>query len=99
MRLSALGLTPVVTHHADYTCIEAHVAQPIFPKSWQELLAALATADCFGLVDSSEDGRSVWAGVKRKTPATVLAARGHGHQPRGADQHVQPYPSCRLTYQ
>jgi hypothetical protein len=79
-RLSDMGLTPVVTHHDVFTCIEAHVPQSISPELWRELLAVLATADCFGLVDNSEYGRSVWAGVNKKTPAAVHAARGHGHQ-------------------
>ncbi|MCX4787676.1 hypothetical protein OG369_16225 [Streptomyces sp. NBC_01221] len=80
-RLSAWGLTPIVTSHGDCIRIEAYVPQSISPELWRELLAALATADCFGLVDSSADGRTLWAGVNKKTPAAVHAARGHGHQP------------------
>jgi hypothetical protein len=64
-RLSALGLAPVTTQHAGHTGIDVYVPRTFSREQWQELLAALATADHFGLVDSSEDGRSVWAGVDK----------------------------------
>ncbi|MEU7291749.1 hypothetical protein AB0A76_00870 [Streptomyces exfoliatus] len=80
-RLSALGLTPITTHHDECTRIKVYAPQTVSPELWRELMAVLATADCFGLDDSSVDGRSVWAGVSWKTPAAVHAARGHGHQP------------------
>ncbi|MEU1231442.1 hypothetical protein [Streptomyces sp. NPDC005828] len=80
-RLTALGITSVVTRGRGWNRVEAHVPRPLSPEQWQELLAAMATADSFGLVDSSADGRSIWAGVNDKTPAAVPAARGHGHQP------------------
>lgn len=80
-RLSALGFTSVVRHGEGRIQVEAHVPQSLSHELWQELFAVLKTADCFGLVDSSTDGRSVWAGVNDKTPATVHAVRGHGHQP------------------
>ncbi|WP_190155314.1 hypothetical protein [Streptomyces litmocidini] len=80
-RLAALGVASVVTRAKGWIHVRAHVPRPLSPEQWQELLAALAMADAFGLIDSSEDGRSIWAGVHYKTPATVDAARGHGHQP------------------
>lgn len=80
-RLAALGIAPIVTRGKGWGRVEAHVPCPLSPERWQELLAALATADSFGLVDSSADGRRVWAGVNDKTPAAVRAARGHGRQP------------------
>ncbi|MEV6680852.1 hypothetical protein AB0N09_28895 [Streptomyces erythrochromogenes] len=64
-RLSALGLTPVTTHHDGYAGIDVYVPRTISREQWQELLAVLTTADHFGLVDSSEDGRSAWAGVNK----------------------------------
>ncbi|WP_371635992.1 hypothetical protein OG988_18800 [Streptomyces zaomyceticus] len=80
-RLAALSVASVVTRTEGWIRVEGHVPHPLAPEQWQELLAALAMADSFGLVDSSADGRSVWAGVNDKTPAAVPAARGHGHQP------------------
>lgn len=80
-RLAALGIVSTVTRGEGRGRVEAYVPRSLPPEQWQELLAALATADAFGLVDSSEDGLSVWAGVNDKTPAAVPAARGHGHQP------------------
>ncbi|MFH8837326.1 hypothetical protein [Streptomyces sp. NPDC017868] len=80
-QLAAVGVAYVVTRGKGWIRVEAHVPRPLAPEQWQELLAALAMADSFGLVDSSADGRSVWAGVNDKTPAAVPAARGHGHQP------------------
>ncbi|MEU2506006.1 hypothetical protein ABZ621_14980 [Streptomyces sp. NPDC007863] len=80
-RLSVLGLASVVTRREGCIRVEAHIPHVLAPELWRELFAVLKTADRFGLVDSSADGRSVWAGVDDKTPATVHAARGHGHQP------------------
>ncbi|MFE7546812.1 hypothetical protein [Streptomyces gardneri] len=80
-QLAAVGVAYAVTRGKGWIRVEAHVPHPLAPEQWQELLAALATADSFGLADSSADGRSVWAGVNDKTPAAVPAARGHGHQP------------------
>ncbi|WP_449471096.1 hypothetical protein [Streptomyces tanashiensis] len=80
-QLAAVGVAYAVTRGKGWIRVEAHVPRPLAPEQWQELLAALAMADSFGLVDSSADGRSVWAGVNDKTPAAVPAARGHGHQP------------------
>jgi hypothetical protein len=79
-RLSAAGFTPNVTHHDDCTCIESEVPDSISAESWRELLAALETADWFGLVDSSESGRTVWAAVSNEAPATADAVRGHIRQ-------------------
>lgn len=80
-RLAALGIASVVTRGKGWSRVEAHVPRPLSPELWQELLAALGTADAFGLVDSSADGRSIWAEANDKTPAAVPAARGHGRQP------------------
>ncbi len=80
-RLAVLGISPTVTRGEGCCRVEAYVPRSLSPERWQELLAVLATADAFGLVDSSEDGLSVWAGVNDKTPAAVPAARGHGRQP------------------
>ncbi|MFB9484599.1 hypothetical protein ACFFSH_35275 [Streptomyces filamentosus] len=80
-RLAALGVTSAVTRTKGWIHVEGHVPHLLAPEQWQELLATLAVADSFGLVDSSADGRSVWAGVNDKAPATVDAVRGHGHQP------------------
>ncbi|MCX4824387.1 hypothetical protein OG883_31940 [Streptomyces sp. NBC_01142] len=69
-----------MTHQHDSTCIEMEVPDPISAESWRELLTVLETADWFGLVDSSEGGRTVWAAVSREAPEAADAVRGHGRQ-------------------
>lgn len=62
-RLAAVGLRPQRKDHADRTVIEAAVP-PSFPDAaWPDVLAALESADAFGLIDSAARGRSLWAAV------------------------------------
>ncbi|MCX5387675.1 hypothetical protein [Streptomyces sp. NBC_00083] len=65
----------------DWIRVEAHVPRPLAPEQGQELLAALAMADVFGLVDSSSDARNVRAGVNDRAPATIDTTREHDHEP------------------
>ncbi|MGW6310463.1 hypothetical protein ACWFRQ_34615 [Streptomyces niveus] len=78
-RLSAAGLAPHTTDHADLIYIEAELPGVVDVETWREVLAVLEEADCFGLVTSA-NGRRVWAALGNEAPATVDAVRGHGLQ-------------------
>ncbi|AQU67810.1 hypothetical protein BBN63_17775 [Streptomyces niveus] len=78
-RLSAAGLAPHTTDHADLTYIETELPGRVDVETWREVLAALEEADCFGLVTSA-NGRRVWAAFGKEAPTTVYAVRGHGLQ-------------------
>ncbi|MGW6506033.1 hypothetical protein ACWGCP_00450 [Streptomyces niveus] len=78
-RLSAAGLAPHATDHADLTYIETELPGLVDVETWREVLAALEEADCFGLVTSA-NGRRVWAAFGNEATATVDAVRGHGLQ-------------------
>lgn len=89
-QLFATGFTPRVLDHDDHVSVETHVPDDLSEQSWQELLALLEGADWFGLVDSSERGRTAWAAISKEAPeAARVAARGLGNQLQGADQHVR----------
>lgn len=76
-RLVTAGFSPRVIRRPEYTRIETDVPNEVPPPAWRELLAALESADRFGL-DGTSDGRTAWAVVHGETPATAGAARGHG---------------------
>ncbi|MFE7244667.1 hypothetical protein [Streptomyces sp. NPDC057580] len=78
-RLSALGLTTRMEQHAHRTTIEAEVPESLPAETWREALEVVAGADRFGLLASSENGRTLWAAVNKAVPATG-DVRGPGHQ-------------------
>ncbi|MYS22577.1 hypothetical protein GA0115240_142314 [Streptomyces sp. DvalAA-14] len=73
-RLTAVGLEPELKEYAHYTSIEARVPDSSPVESWSEVLAALETADGFGLADSAARGRSLWATIRKSVPAATSAA-------------------------
>lgn len=64
-RLTAAGLRPQRKENRGHTSVEAAVPPSLSAESWAEVLAALETADWFGLTDSSKRGRWLWAAVRR----------------------------------
>ncbi|OEU90355.1 hypothetical protein DB35_03630 [Streptomyces abyssalis] len=78
-RLTATGLTPEVKDQKNHFLVEAKVPAQASPESWKGLLGALETADHFGQ-EVSAGGMTVWAAIRKGTPAAAPAARGHGRQ-------------------
>ncbi|WP_111664672.1 MULTISPECIES: hypothetical protein [unclassified Streptomyces] len=78
-RLTALGLTPRVTGHADRLVIEAEVPDSLPAEKWRDALSAVAEADRFGLLANSLNGRTLWAAVNTEPPSTGNV-RGPGSQ-------------------
>lgn len=77
-RLAAAGLSPQREEYADRATIHAAIP-PAFPDAaWPEVLAALEAADEFGLNDSADRGRSLWAVITKSAPAATDAA-GRAH--------------------
>ncbi|MFE4874567.1 hypothetical protein [Streptomyces sp. NPDC056682] len=68
-QLSALGLATRVEEHARQTAIEAEVPDRLPAETWQEALDVVAQADRFGLLATSLGGRTLWAAVRKPTPA------------------------------
>lgn len=79
-RISAAGFTPRVIDQGKHVCIETEVPEMVSATSWQDLLAVLQDADWFGLVDSTQRGRTAWAAVTENAPATHQDVRGLGFQ-------------------
>ncbi|SDM99831.1 hypothetical protein SAMN05216259_102264 [Actinacidiphila guanduensis] len=63
--LAAAGLRPVRKDGAEEVRIEADVPPDFPPEAWLAVLAALESADRFGLSDGTARGRTVWALVRR----------------------------------
>ncbi|MCX4829674.1 hypothetical protein OG746_13135 [Streptomyces sp. NBC_01016] len=78
-RLTSLGLSPRLEQHARHVSIEAEVPDSLPVEAWQESLEAVAEADRFGLLANSLNGRTLWAAVRKGTPATG-DVRGSDHQ-------------------
>jgi hypothetical protein len=78
-RLSAVGLPARVAEHACFTSVEAEIPEELSAESWREVLEAVATADRFGLLATSLDGRTLWAVVRKTVPAAD-DARGPDHR-------------------
>ncbi|QKW07389.1 hypothetical protein HUT18_14340 [Streptomyces sp. NA04227] len=79
--LSTVGFTPQLTDHGDHLSVEAEVLHPVSSEDWQELVTALDKADWFGLVDSSEKGRRLWAAFTKEASVTAsTAVRRQDHQ-------------------
>ena len=78
-RFAAAGLSPRVMDHGSHTCVEADVPDSVAAEAWQELVTVLDQADSFGLF-SGRSGCTAWATVRKETPATEQAVRGHGRQ-------------------
>ena len=80
--LTAVGLRPKRVEHRGHTSLEAAVPRSFPDASWPRLLALLAKADWFGLVDSSARGRSLWAAFHSSAPAASdTAAESARDQP------------------
>ncbi|WP_030744610.1 hypothetical protein [Streptomyces sp. NRRL F-5135] len=69
-RLSDLGLPTRVEEHARSTSVEAEVPESLSAESWAEVLEAVAEADRFGLLATSQNGRTLWAVVRKAVPTT-----------------------------
>ncbi|WP_255954596.1 hypothetical protein [Streptomyces odontomachi] len=65
--------------------VETQVPDGQSEESWQGLLRLLEEADWFGLVDSSERGRTAWAAISKEAPETASGAvRGQGQPATGS---------------
>ncbi|WP_329547885.1 hypothetical protein OG548_31135 [Streptomyces sp. NBC_01356] len=69
-RLSAAGLTTRMEEHDRWTSIEAEVPETLSAESWREVLEVVAEADRFGLIATNLNGRTLWAVVRKRVPAT-----------------------------
>lgn len=79
-RFDAAGLAPRTHDHPRHLSIEADVPDSVTSELWQEVLSLLESADWFGLMDSSARGRTVWAAIRKDSPATCAAGE-HGLPP------------------
>lgn len=80
-RLEVAGFAPRVMRHRDRLRIETELPGEVSAASWRELLAALATADRFGLVQGADRSRTAWADIHRDAPTAPDTPRGHGQRP------------------
>ncbi|MGW1136379.1 hypothetical protein [Streptomyces zhihengii] len=79
VRLSALGLSTRVEEHTRHTTVVAEVPDALSAETWRRVLGVVAEADRFGLLASSQHGRTLWA-VLRKSVPTTGDVGGPGHQ-------------------
>ncbi|MEC3995569.1 hypothetical protein VSR01_19365 [Actinacidiphila sp. DG2A-62] len=82
-RLAAAGLRPQRKQHPRHVTVEAIVPASFPDESWPGVLAALESADWFGLTDNSARGRVLWAAIRTSGPTgPATAGDAPGEPPR-----------------
>jgi hypothetical protein len=80
-RLAAAGLRPERKQHDGHTTVEAIVPASFPDESWPGVLAALESADWFGLTDNTARGRVLWAAIRTSGPSGPASAGGAAGEP------------------